>query len=363
MKLGVPREIKNGETRVSLVPQQVEELVELGVDVVVQSGAGSGSFFSDREYQAAGAMLVEKSADVWNAVDTVLKVKEPLAEEYKFFRKSLTVFSFLHPAAFPEMTRQLVQSGTTAYSYDLLFDADGKLPILHPMSVIAGTISLYAGSNSLFSSTGARGVLLSPVCGISAGEVLILGAGSAGTAAAKTAIGFGAKTYVLDINSDALARIKTRLPEVIVAENTSEILSQRLESADLLVSAVLVAGDKAPKLLDRELISKMKSGAVFVDIAIDQGGTSSTSRPTSIDQPTYEENGVIHYCVPNMPALASKTSTLALTNQSFPYVKALLGLDSSEGKTVQIQASLKTALLCKNNQLLNETVKSALGTI
>ncbi|WP_062517554.1 alanine dehydrogenase [Demequina gelatinilytica] len=322
MRIGIPAEIKDNERRVGATPAGVHELVAAGHTVVVQAGAGNGSGFSDESYALAGAVLgtVEEA---W-ACEMVIKVKEPIASEYGYLRDGLLLFTYLHLAADEALTRALVSSGTTAIAYETVALADGSLPLLAPMSEVAGRMATMVGAFALQSSQGGRGVLLGGVPGVRPAKVTVLGAGMSGQNAIAQAVGMGADVTVLDLSIarlrqlDALyaGRVKT------VVSSSYEVERACLE-ADLVIGAVLVAGDRAPKLLSRDLVSRMKPGSVLVDIAIDQGGCFEDSRPTTHAAPTYTVEGSTFYCVANMPGAVGNTSTLALTNATLPYALRL----------------------------------------
>ncbi|MDN4477825.1 alanine dehydrogenase [Demequina sp. SYSU T00039] len=322
MRIGVPQEIKNNENRVAITPAGVRELVAAGHEVLVQSGAGLGSAFTDAEYVAAGASMVSVD-EAWGA-EMVLKVKEPIAAEYGYLREDLLLFTYLHLAADEALTRALVEAGTTAIAYETVELADGSLPLLAPMSEVAGRMATMVGAFSLQSSQGGRGVLLGGVPGVRPAKVTVLGAGMSGQNAIAQAVGMGADVTVLDLSVprlrhlDALyaGRVKT------VVSSAYEVEQACLE-ADLVIGAVLVAGAKAPKLVSRELVSRMKPGSVLVDIAIDQGGCFEDSRATTHAEPTFAVEGSTFYCVANMPGAVSNTSTLALTNVTLPYAVRL----------------------------------------
>ncbi|MDN4490883.1 alanine dehydrogenase [Demequina sp. SYSU T00068] len=322
MRIGVPQEIKNNENRVAITPAGVRELVAAGHEVLVQAGAGLGSAFTDAEYVAAGASMVSVD-EAWGA-EMVLKVKEPIAAEYGYLREDLLLFTYLHLAADEALTRALVEAGTTAIAYETVELADGSLPLLAPMSEVAGRMATMVGAFSLQSSQGGRGVLLGGVPGVRPAKVTVLGAGMSGQNAIAQAVGMGADVTVLDLSVprlrhlDALyaGRVKT------VVSSAYEVEQACLE-ADLVIGAVLVAGAKAPKLVSRELVSRMKPGSVLVDIAIDQGGCFEDSRATTHAEPTFSVEGSTFYCVANMPGAVGNTSTLALTNVTLPYAVRL----------------------------------------
>jgi alanine dehydrogenase len=324
MRVGVPREVKNREYRVALTPAGVTELVRAGHDVLVERGAGEGSSIPDGDYVSAGARIVAAADDVWADADLLLKVKEPIEEEYDRLRRGQTLFTYLHLAASKECTDALVASGTTAIAYETVQTADGALPLLAPMSEVAGRMAPQVGAHSLERAHGGRGVLLGGVSGVYAAKVVVIGAGVSGMNAAAIALGMQAEVVVLDRDIDKL-RAADKIYQghlQTVASNAYEVERAVLD-ADLVIGAVLVAGAKAPVLVSNELVSRMKSGSVLVDIAVDQGGCFEDTRPTTHDDPTFRVHDSVFYCVANMPGAVPNTSTHALTNVTLPYVMSL----------------------------------------
>jgi alanine dehydrogenase len=324
MRVGVPREVKNREYRVALTPAGVTELVRAGHDVLVERGAGEGSSIPDGDYVSAGARIVAAADDVWADADLLLKVKEPIEEEYDRLRRGQTLFTYLHLAASKECTDALVASGTTAIAYETVQTADGALPLLAPMSEVAGRMAPQVGAHSLERAHGGRGVLLGGVSGVYAAKVVVIGAGVSGMNAAAIALGMQAEVVVLDRDIDKL-RAADRIYQghlQTVASNAYEVERAVLD-ADLVIGAVLVAGAKAPVLVSNELVSRMRSGSVLVDIAVDQGGCFEDTRPTTHDDPTFRVHDSVFYCVANMPGAVPNTSTHALTNVTLPYVMSL----------------------------------------
>ncbi len=323
MRIGVPRETKNNEYRVGLVPATVRELAARGHEVLVEQGAGLGGGFEDAAYAAAGARLVATAPDAW-AADLVVKVKEPQPAEFPFLRPDLTLFTYLHLAPDPAQAQALLASGCTAIAYETVTDTAGGLPLLAPMSAVAGRLAVQAGAHWLEKAQGGRGVLLGGVPGVPAGQVAILGAGTVGSHAARVAVGLGAETTILDLSLPRLEALDReyggRLRTVAATPETVEAFVAR---ADLVIGAVLVPGATAPKLVTRELLQRMKPASVIVDVAIDQGGCVETSRPTTHAAPVFVEEGVLHYCVANMPGAVPRTSALALNNATRPFVLAL----------------------------------------
>ena len=322
MRIGVPKEKKPMEFRVAMTPGGVKSLVRRGHEVLVEKGAGVGSGMSDAEYEAAGAKLVS-AEEAWGA-DLVVKVKEPLPEEYKYLRPDLILFTYLHLAASRELTEALLKSGATAIAYETVQLEDGSLPLLVPMSEVAGRMATQVGAYYLEKPMGGRGVLLGGVPGVAPASVVIIGGGTVGTNAAKVALGMGAQVYVLDVNHQRLQYLDDVFGGRLITLTSNEAnLNKVVEFADLLIGAVLIPGAKAPKLVTREMVSRMKEGAVIVDVAVDQGGCVETIRPTTHENPTYVVDGVVHYGVANMPGAVPRTSTFALTNQTLPYVLKL----------------------------------------
>jgi alanine dehydrogenase len=323
MVIGVPREIKPGEQRVAATPAGVDAMVEAGHRVIVEQDAGLGSAIRDADYAKVGATLAPVE-EVWASADLILKVKEPVAEEYGRLRAGQILFTYLHLAAVPALTAALRRAEAIAIAYETVQRADGSLPLLTPMSEVAGRLAVLEGAHHLGKAHGGRGILLSGVPGVPPGNVVILGAGTVGFNAARTAIGLGADVSILDVNLDRLRHVDEsfRGQVATVASNAYNI-GQAVLRADLLVGAVLVAGARAPVLVTRAMVERMKEGAVIVDVAVDQGGCIETIHPTTLLEPTYRVGGVLHYGVANMPALVPRTSTFALTNATLPYVLEL----------------------------------------
>ncbi len=317
--VGIPREIKPGENRVALTPAGAAELVAAGAEVRVQSGAGVESGFPDAEYASAGASVVPGAAAVWD-VDLVVKVKEPVREEFRYLRERTALFAYLHLAAVRELADVLLARRVAAIAYETVTEG-GALPLLRPMSEVAGVLSIQVGGRGLEKACGGRGILLAGVTGAGAGRVCVIGAGNAGRCAARTAVGIGARVEVLDISAEKLAAVREEHGDRATATAASrEAVETAVTAADLVVSTALVIGDKAPLLVPRALLRRMKKGAVVVDIAIDQGGTLETSRPTTHAAPYFVEEGIVHYCVTNMPAAVPRTSTTALCAATLPRI-------------------------------------------
>ncbi len=321
MVIGVARERKTDENRVALTPSGVEALRQLRHDVVVERTSGAGSGFEDVDYAAAGATLVETEADAFARADIMVKVKEPLPEEYPLIRPGQVLFTYFHFAASLELTQAMLDSGCVAIAYETIQDKSGALPLLTPMSEVAGRMAIQQGAKYLEREHGGRGVLLGGVPGVAPAVVVVIGAGVVGANAARMAAGLGARVFVLDIDLQKLRYLSDVLPPNVVTLMSNPVnLRAALAEADVVVSSVLIPGSKSPKLVKREHLKLMKRGAVIVDVAIDQGGSTETSRPTSHSNPIYEVDGIIHYCVTNMPGAMPMTSTLALTNATLPYL-------------------------------------------
>jgi alanine dehydrogenase len=325
MIVGVPKEIKDNEARVGLTPAGAKALVEAGHTVLVETQAGVGSGFPDADYQVAGAEIVAEAASIWRKAETVVKVKEPVESEYGYFREGLVLFTYLHLAPVPALTNKLLDSKVIGIAYETVRDRDGHLPLLMPMSEIAGRMSVQVGASYLEKERGGRGILLGPA------HVTILGGGIVGTNAARIALGFGAKTTLIDVNLNRLRELDEIFGGRLytLASNSYNIAAATRE-ADLVIGGVLIPGSTTPKLVTREMVSQMKKGAVIVDVAIDQGGSVETAKPTSHSNPSYLVDGVVHYCVTNMPGAVPNTSTLALTNATFPYLLRLANLGARE---------------------------------
>jgi alanine dehydrogenase len=327
MIIGVPKEVKDHESRVGVTPAGVKALVESGHKVLVEHDAGALSAFPDDDYQAAGAEIVGSAYDVWRLADMVVKVKEPVEKEYKHFREGLVLFTYLHLAPLTELTNALLEKKVTGIAYETVRDRTGALPLLTPMSEVAGRMSVQVGATYLEKEHGGRGVLLGGVPGVAPGNVCIIGGGIVGTNAAKIALGMGAKVTLIDLNLNRLRELDDIFGGRLytVASNSYNV-ERAVSEADLVIGGVLIPGAAAPKIVTRAMVDKMKKGAVIVDVAIDQGGCIETARPTTHSDPSYVVNGVVHYCVTNMPAAVPNTSTLALTNATFPYLLKLAKL-------------------------------------
>jgi alanine dehydrogenase len=324
MIIGVPKEVKDHETRVGLVPSGVLALRESGHEVLVETRAGEGSAITDREYAQAGAGIAQSAADVWRQASLVVKVKEPQSSEYGYLRPDLILFTYLHLAPLPELTNRLLESEVSGVAYETIRERDGSLPLLTPMSEVAGRMAVQVGAQYLEAHNGGRGVLLGGVPGVAPANIVILGGGVVGTNAAKIAVGMGAHVTIIDRSLNRLRELDDIFNQQVVtlASNVFTI-SETLKLADLVIGAVLIPGAAAPKIVRRQMITDMKRGAVVVDVAIDQGGCFETSHATTHTEPVYFVDGVLHYCVSNMPAAVPHTATFALTNATFPYLLEL----------------------------------------
>jgi alanine dehydrogenase len=331
VKIGVVKEIKTHEYRVALTPAGADELVRSGNQVLVETCAGDGSGLEDERYRAAGATVLDSADEVWGEAEMILKVKEPLAVEWPRMRPRQIVFTYLHLAADRDLTAGVVESGASCFAYETLTQG-GKLPLLEPMSEVAGRLAIQAGAKYLERPVGGTGILLGGVPGVSPAHVVVLGGGVVGTNAARMAAGLRANVSILDINIDRMQYLDEVLPaNCTTLYNTRHTLHEELEKADLLVGAVLVPGAAAPKLVLKEDLSRMKRGSVIVDVAVDQGGCVETCRPTTHEDPTYVIDDVVHYCVANMPGAVPRTSTFALTNATLPWARRLADLGAKRG--------------------------------
>jgi alanine dehydrogenase len=358
MKVAVPAEIKNNEFRVAITPSGVHELVASGHEVFIQSGAGVGSAITDSDYQSAGATILADAASTWAVADLVLKVKEPIHSEYQYLRPGLVLFTFLHLAADLDLTKELLAKQVTAIAYETVQTPNRALPLLAPMSEVAGRLSALVGAQTLFAQNGGQGILLGGVPGTRPAKVVILGGGVAGTNAIQMAVGLGAEVTVLDTNINRLRELDALYKGSLktLASNSYEI-DKAVTQADLVIGSVLIPGAKAPKLVTNSLVSKMQPGSVLVDIAIDQGGCFEDSHPTTHAEPTFKVHGSIFYCVANMPGAVAHTSTYALTNATLPYAKAL----ANKGwlKACSDDPALALGLNTQGGKLVNAPVAEA----
>ena len=360
MRIGVPKEIKVHEYRVGLVPAGVRELVKAGHEVLVETQAGCGIGVEDAHYTAAGASIAGSSAEVFERAEMIVKVKEPQPAECAMLRAGQVLFTYLHLAADPVQAKGLMKSGATAIAYETVTAPNGSLPLLTPMSEVAGRMSIQVGAACLQKANGGFGVLLGGVPGVQPAKVVILGGGVAGTHAAEMAVGMHADVTIVDRSLDRLRELSATFgASLLTAYSTTETIERLVRDADLVVGAVLVAGAAAPKLVTRAMLSTMKRGAVLVDISIDQGGCFETSRPTTHADPTFVIDGVIHYCVANMPGAVPRTSTFALTNATLPYVRALADLGWQAA--LKRDAGLAAGLNVHAGEITHDVVARALG--
>ena len=360
MLIGVPAEIKNNEFRVGLIPSSVAELVHHGHSVLVQAGAGQGSGVPDSEYVAAGAEIAPDAPTIFARADMIVKVKEPLAAERKMLRPGQLLFTYLHLAPDLDQTRDLMASGATCIAYETVTSPAGGLPLLTPMSEVAGRLAPQVGARCLEKAAGGRGILLGGVPGVPAAEVVILGGGVSGTHAATIALGMGANVTVVDRSNDALKRLANQFGTgVRTIFSTKNAIAELVKRADLVIGTVLVPGAAAPKLITRDMLKTMKTGAVIVDVAIDQGGCCETSHATTHSDPTYVVDGIIHYCVANMPGAVARTSTFALNNATLPFTLALA--DKGWKKALADDRHLLNGLNVWNGKIVCKPVAEAHG--
>lgn len=358
MIIGVPKEVKDHEARVGIVPSGVKELVDAGHKVIVETKAGALSSMPDEDYKAAGAEILGNAADVWKKADMVVKVKEPIAQEVPYFRDDLVLFTYLHLAPIPDLTDELLKKKVLGIAYETVTDKNRTLPLLTPMSEVAGRMSVQVGATYLEHEKGGRGVLLGGIPGVPPATVVIIGGGIVGTHAAKIALGMGADVTIIDLNLNRLrelddifgGRVKT------LASNSYSI-AEATRRADLVIGGVLIPGAAAPKLVTKKMVSEMKKGAVIVDVAIDQGGCIETARPTTHSNPAYTVDGVVHYCVTNMPGAVPHTSTLGLTNATFPYVMRLA--KNGAVNAIKADSGLKEGVNTYKGQLTYAAVAEA----
>ena len=345
MIIGVPKEIKDHEYRVSIIPDGVRALVHAGHEVVVEPSAGVGSGYSDEEYRQAGAKIADSKEQVFHAASLIVKVKEPQLSECPLFRPGQVLFTYLHLASSSELTKALLETNVTAIAYETIEAKGGTLPILRPMSEIAGRLSVQIGARYLEKTQGGSGLLLAGVPGVEPAKVVVLGAGIVGSSATRIAVGMGAQVTVINLDVERLQYLDDLYQgRIVTRTSTQAAVEESVKTADLLIGAVLVPGSRAPKLVSREMVSKMKPGSVIVDVAVDQGGCIETTKPTTHSDPVYTVGSVLHYCVPNMPGIVPRTSTHALTNATLPYllrlassgVGAAVGADKGLAKGVNL---------------------------
>jgi alanine dehydrogenase len=360
MIVGLPKEIKDNEYRVGLTPAGVRALTDAGHRVVVERAAGEGSGFEDELYEKAGAEIIPSADDVWARAEMVVKVKEPIAPEYPRMKEGLLLFTYLHLAPDPQQTRALLDNKVTGVAYETITDKKGTLPLLTPMSEVAGRMAVQVGAQYLEKMNGGRGVLLGGVPGVPAARVVIIGGGVVGTNAAKIAVGMGAHVTIIDRDLDRLRELDDIfLSKISTLASSAYAIHGAISEADLIIGAVLVAGAAAPKLVTREMLRDVPNGAVIVDVAVDQGGCIETTRPTTHSNPTYYEEGVLHYCVANMPGAVPRTSTFALTNATLPYVLRLANRGFLEA--VKLDPGLKLGVNTYAGKLTIEAVAQDQG--
>jgi alanine dehydrogenase len=360
MIIGVPKEIKDNEARVGVTPAGVKALTEAGHKVLVEKQAGAASGFEDQEYQDAGAEMVGDAGYVWGKAEMVVKVKEPVANEYVYFREGLVLFTYLHLAPMRELTDKLLEAKVVGIAYETVRDRRGQLPLLMPMSEVAGRMSVQVGASYLEKERGGRGILLGGVPGVPPAHVTILGGGIVGTNAARIALGFGAKVTLIDVNLNRLRELDDIFGgRLYTLASNSYNIAHAAREADLLIGGVLIPGATAPKLVTRAMVAQMKKGAVIVDVAIDQGGCVETARPTSHSHPSFQVDGVVHYCVTNMPAAVARTSTVALNNATLPFVLALA--DRGWRQAMRDDADLRNGLNICRGQITHPAVAQALS--
>jgi alanine dehydrogenase len=360
MKIGIPKEIKNNEYRVGMTPAGVRELCAHGHEVIVEHQAGMGIGKSDEDYQRAGARIVNDPATVFGEAEMIVKVKEPQAEECRRLRSGQVLFTYLHLAPDPRQAELLMESGAVAIAYETVTDAQGRLPLLAPMSEVAGRMAVQVGAHSLEKTAGGAGILLAGVPGVMPAKVVVLGGGIVGLNSARLALGLGADVTILDKSLPRLAEIDgIHGPALKTLFATSESVEEAVFGADLVIGAVLVPGASAPKLVTRAMLEHMKPGSVLVDVAIDQGGCFETSRPTTHAEPTYIISNIVHYCVANMPGAVARTSTFALTNATLPYTLSLANLGWR--KALASNPHLRNGLNVADGQIVHPAVATALG--
>ena len=360
MIVGIPKEVKSDEYRVSMVPVGVEELTKAGHKVLLQAGAGMGSGISDDQYATCGAEIVESAAEIWKRSELIVKVKEPTTDEWPLMKSGQTLFTYFHFAADEKLTHACLKSGITAVAYETIKDTKGGLPLLTPMSEVAGRMSIQEGAKYLERPQEGRGILLSGVPGVAPATVVVLGGGVVGANAAKTAAGLGANVYILDVNLDRLRYLDDVMPKNVTTlfSNRHNILDL-LQWADLLIGAVLIPGARAPHLVRREDLKRMPPRSVVIDVAIDQGGCLETSRPTTHAKPIYIVDDIVHYCVTNMPGAVGRTSTYALTNVTLPYALELA--NKGPDKAVKENAGLMAGLNVRAGKVTNKAVAETFG--
>jgi alanine dehydrogenase len=360
MIIGVPKEIKESEKRVSMTPQGVDALVTHHHRVLVERGAGEGSGFSDHEYERAGALIIERKEEVWEEAQMIVKVKEPLEPEFPLMKLGQILFTYLHLAADKTLTEELLKCRIIGIGYETVQEENGSLPLLRPMSEIAGRASILAGGMCLEAVHGGRGVLLCGASGVPSAKVVILGAGVAGSNACKVAVGIGARVSILDVQPERLSYLHDITQGHITTFISNRMtISEEIADADLVIGAVLIPGAQAPKLVTRKMLKRMRKGSAIVDISVDQGGCFETTHPTTHQKPTYIEEGIVHYCVANIPGAYPRTSTFALTNATFPYILQIA--DKGYEKAMKENSALRRGLNLINGQLVCSGVAESFG--
>ena len=360
MIIGVPKEIKDGEKRIGMTPQGVDALVAHGHRVLVERGAGEGSGFTDEEYRKAGSTLVERARGLWSDADIIVKVKEPLEPEFPLMRPGQVLFTYLHLAADRELTLKLMERRIVGIGYETVQGQDGSLPRLRPMSEIAGRASVLAGGMCLEARHGGRGVLLCGASGVPPAKVVILGAGVVGANACKVALGIGARVSILDIHPERLSYLHDITQGHIATFISNRMtIGEEIADADLVIGAVLIPGAQAPKLVTRQMLKRMRPGSAVVDISVDQGGCFETTRPTTHENPTYLEEGIVHYCVTNIPGAFPRTSTFALTNATFPYVHQIV--DKGYERAMEENEALRKGLNLIDGKVACQAVAESFG--
>ena len=360
MIIGVPKEIKIGETRVSMTPSLCRRVAALGGQVLIEKTAGDSAGFTDAEYKSAGATLVATAAKVWKSADVILKVKEPLAAEYHFLKQGQTLFTYLHLAAGPALAKELCRKNILGIAYETVEGSDGAFPLLKPMSQIAGRLSIQIGAYFLQSQHGGSGVLLGGIPGTMPGHVVVVGAGNSGAHAVQMAAGMGARVTVLDLDTRKLEALDTEYRgRIVTLMSNPANIEQAVADADLLIGAVLIPAAKAPIVVSRKMVAQMRPGSVLCDIAIDQGGCIETIHATSHQKPTYQEHGVIHYAVPNMPALVGRTSTMGLTQATEPFIAMMV--QKGVERALSEHKGLARGVNTRNGRITYDAVAKAVG--
>ncbi len=360
MIIGVPKEIKDKEFRVGMTPGGVKTLIATGHVVLIEQGAGDGSGFSDLEYKEAGSTIIDSAAELYESAEMVVKVKEPLPQEYTFLKENLILFTFLHLSPFPDLTDILLEQKVTGIAYETVQLDDGSLPLLEPMSAVAGRMAIQVGAHYLEKEAGGRGILLGGVPGVERGHVTILGSGTVGSNACEIAVGMDAEVTVIGRNIKRLAELEDiYASRITTLASNQQNIEEQLKKADVIVGAVLIPGGNAPKLITYDMLNKMKKGSVLVDVSIDQGGCAETSMPTTHSDPVFEVDGVIHYCVSNMPGAVPRTSTFALTNLTMPYIKLIA--DNGLLNALQANEPLFKGVNVYDGKLVHKAIADAQG--